>query len=334
MQNKDIEHILGTAVEIVRHNRHEYLTLEHILLASIKVGAGREIIESCGGDAGEVETDLVHYINTEIEQVPRGIEHVLVQTDAVQRVIQRALKQVENSGREKMNLGDLLAAIIEEDCYASFFLKRQGITRFDILDYVSHEKYIADADGQDEEAQYAQGRALKKFTVDLLEKAAKGRIDPLIGRSREMERTIQVLARRRKNNPLYVGEPGVGKTALAEGLALRIFKGEVPDEFLKAGVYALDIGSLLAGSKYRGDFEGRLKAVVHELEQIQNAILFIDEIHTIVGAGATNGGSMDASNLLKPMLAAGKVRCIGSTTHEEFRNLLSFCKGSNLWWWS
>jgi ATP-dependent Clp protease ATP-binding subunit ClpA len=323
MQNKDIEHILGAAVEIVRHNRHEYLTLEHILLASIKVGAGREIIESCGGDAGEVETDLIHYINTEIEQIPRGVEHVLVQTDAVQRVIQRALKHVESSGREKMNLGDLLAAIIEEDCYASFFLKRQGITRLDILDYVSHEKYVADADsaGQDDEAQYAQGRALKKFTVDLLDKAARGRIDPLIGRSREMERTIQVLARRRKNNPLYVGEPGVGKTALAEGLALRIFKGEVPDEFLKAGIYALDIGALLAGSKYRGDFEGRLKAVVHELEQIQNAILFIDEIHTIVGAGATNGGSMDASNLLKPMLAAGKVRCIGSTTHEEFRNI-------------
>ncbi len=324
MLNKEIEHIIGKAVEIVRHNRHEYLTLEHILLAAIKLGPAREIIDACGGSAGEVESQLVLYINTELESVPEDVEHVLVQTDAVQRVMQHALRHVESSGRDKMNTGDLLASILEEEnCEAAYFLTQQGITRLDVLDYISNEKYIYEAEQSEHEEEGAekQGKALRKFTVDLVEQAAKGRIDPLIGRGKELERTIQVLARRRKNNPLFVGEPGVGKTAIAEGLALRIFKGEVPEEFLNAGIYALDIGALLAGSKYRGDFEGRLKAVVSELEQIPDAILFIDEIHTIVGAGATNGGSMDASNLLKPMLAAGKVRCIGSTTHEEFRNL-------------
>lgn len=330
MLNKEIEHIISKAVEIVRQNRHEYLTLEHILLAAIKVGPGKEIIESCGGNASEVESQLVLYINTELDPVPADVEHVLVQTVAVQRVMQNALRHVESSGREKMNTGDLLAALLEEEnCYASYFLAQQGISRLDILDHISHGASGPEASAgrarqneQDDESGSDQNaKALKKFTVDLMEQAGKGRIDPLIGRGKEIERAIQVLARRRKNNPLLVGEPGVGKTAIAEGLALRIYHGDVPDEFLNAGIYALDIGALLAGSKYRGDFEGRLKAVVKELESIPDAILFIDEIHTIVGAGATNGGSMDASNLLKPMLAAGKVRCIGSTTHDEFRNL-------------
>lgn len=329
MLNKEIENIISKAVEIVRKNRHEYLTLEHILLAAVKVGPGKKIIEACGGNANEVESQLVLYINTELDPVPEDVEHVLVQTVAVQRVMQNALRHVESSGREKMNTGDLLAALMEEEnCYASYFLVQQGITRLDILDYISHGAFEADASGEnqeeqggDEEGTEQNTKALKKFTIDLIEQAAQGRIDPLIGRSKELERTIQILARRRKNNPLYVGDPGVGKTAIAEGLALRIYNGEVPDEFLNSNIYSLDIGALLAGSKYRGDFEGRLKAVVNELENIPEAILFIDEIHTIVGAGATNGGSMDASNLLKPMLAAGKVRCIGSTTHEEFRNL-------------
>lgn len=329
MLNKEIEHIISKAVEIVRQNRHEYLTLEHILLAAIKVGPGKEVIEACGGNSGEVESQLTLYINTELDPVPADVEHVLVQTVAVQRVMQNALRHVESSGREKMTTGDLMAALLEEEnCYASYFLMQQGITRLDVLDYISHGSDESDSSGnqqneQEEESGDASSstKALKKFTVDLIEQAARGRIDPLIGRGREIERTIQVLARRRKNNPLLVGEPGVGKTAIAEGLALRIHNGNVPDEFLNAGIYALDIGALLAGSKYRGDFEGRLKAVVNELEHIPDAILFIDEIHTIVGAGATNGGSMDASNLLKPMLAAGKVRCIGSTTHDEFRNL-------------
>lgn len=329
MLNKEIEQIISKAVEIVRQNRHEYLTLEHILLAAIKVGPGKEVIAACGGNANEVESQLTLYINTELDPVPADVEHVLVQTVAVQRVMQNALRHVESSGREKMNTGDLLAALLEEEnCYASYFLVQQGITRLDILDYISHGSYDPDSpqgnqqgDQEEEGSEQGNTKALKKFTVDLIEQAAKGRIDPLIGRAREIERTIQVLARRRKNNPLFVGDPGVGKTAIAEGLALRIYNGNVPDEFLNAGIYALDIGALLAGSKYRGDFEGRLKAVVTELENIPEAILFIDEIHTIVGAGATNGGSMDASNLLKPMLAAGKVRCIGSTTHDEFRNL-------------
>lgn len=328
MLNKEIEQIISKAVEIVRENRHEYLTLEHILLASIKVGPGKDIIEACGGNASEVESQLVLYINTELDPVPANVEHVLVQTVAVQRVMQNALRHVESSGREKMNTGDLLAALLEEEnCYASYFLVQQGITRLDVLDYISHGSFNADAannnfgEQEDEPVEQGSTKALSKFTVDLIEQAAQGHIDPLIGRGKELERAIQVLARRRKNNPLFVGEPGVGKTAIAEGLALRIYNGDVPDEFLNATLYSLDIGALLAGSKYRGDFEGRLKAVIGELEKIPDAILFIDEIHTIVGAGATNGGSMDASNLLKPMLAAGKVRCVGSTTHDEFRNL-------------
>lgn len=329
MLNKEIEHIISKAVEIVRQNRHEYLTLEHILLAAIKVGPGREIIEACGGNASEIESQLVLYINAELDPIPADVEHVLVQTVAVQRVMQNALRHVESSGREKMNTGDLMAALMEEEnCYASYFLVQQGITRMDIIDYVSHGSFGPDSAGNraeqgegEEEGAEPSAKAVKKFTVDLVAQAAEGRIDPLIGRGKEVERAIQVLARRRKNNPLLVGDPGVGKTAIAEGLALRIYNGDVPDEFINANIYALDIGALLAGSKYRGDFEGRLKSVVAELEKIPDAILFIDEIHTIVGAGATNGGSMDASNLLKPMLAAGKVRCIGSTTHDEFRNL-------------
>lgn len=326
MLNKELETAISKAIELVRKHRHEYLTLEHILLAAIRLGPGRDIIEGCGANSGEVEEQLMLFLNTELETVPEEIEHVLVQTVAVQRVMQNALRHVESSGRSKMTVGDLIAAVLEEnDCYAAYYLAQNGVTRLEVLDYISHglETEIpsasskSDEDGEEE----SNSNALSRFTVNLTEQAALGRIDPLIGRTAELERAVQVLARRRKNNPLFVGDPGVGKTALAEGLALRIVNGDVPEEFLNASIYALDIGALLAGSKYRGDFEGRLKAVVNELKKIPKSILFIDEIHTIVGAGSTNGGSMDASNLLKPVLAAGKVRCIGSTTHEEFRNL-------------
>ncbi|MDL2306439.1 ATP-dependent Clp protease ATP-binding subunit ClpA [Desulfovibrio sp. OttesenSCG-928-C06] len=324
MLNKDLEHIISKAVDIVRKNRHEYLTLEHIMLASIQVGPGREIIEACGGNAGEVEAQIMFFLNTELESLPNDVEHVLVQTVAVQRVMQNALHHVETSGRDKMNIGDIFAATMEEiDSHASYILAQQGITRLDILNYISHEAVEREETPEEGEGgkDDLQGKALKRFTHDLTEAAAQGRIDPLIGREAEIERAIQVLARRRKNNPLFVGDPGVGKTALAEGLALRISEGRVPEEFLDVNIYALDLGALLAGSKYRGDFEARLKAVVNELGKIPNSILFIDEIHTIVGAGATTGGSMDASNLLKPVLAQGNIRFIGSTTHDEFRNL-------------
>ena len=326
MLSKELEAIISKAIELVRLHRHEYLTLEHMLLAALILGPARGIIDACGGNAADIQEQLDLFINTELEAVPEDMEHVLVQTVAVQRVMQNALHHVENSGRAKMTVGDLLAAILEEkDCYAVYYLERQGVTRLEVLDYISHGLPLDEPrqqlaqDGSEEEGSPAN--ALKRFTVDLTELATQGRIDPLIGRNAEIERAIQVLARRRKNNPLFVGDPGVGKTALVEGMALRISIGDVPEEFKGALIYALDIGALLAGSKYRGDFEGRLKAVVNELKNISKAILFIDEIHTIVGAGATNGGSVDASNLLKPVLAAGTLRCIGSTTHEDFRNL-------------
>jgi ATP-dependent Clp protease ATP-binding subunit ClpA len=328
MLNKDLEHIISKAVDLVRKNRHEYLTLEHIVLASIRVGSGRDIIEGCGGNIGEVETQLIFFLNTELDSLPDNVEHVLVQTVAVQRVMQNALHHVETSGRDKMNIGDIFAAILEEeDCPAAYILIQQGINRLDVLDYTAHSMlpYILENDELQEDNEQREGgfkgKALKRFTVNLTEIAAKDRIDPLIGREAELERAIQVLARRRKNNPLFVGDPGVGKTAIVEGLALRISKGDVPQEFHGVSIFALDLGALLAGSKYRGDFEARLKAVVTELGNIPKSILFIDEIHTIVGAGSTSGGSMDASNLLKPVLSAGNIRFIGSTTHEEFRNL-------------
>lgn len=325
MLNKELENIISRAVEMVRRNRHEFLTLEHILLASIQLGPGRDIIEGCGGNAGEVEAQLLFFLNTELDSLPGNIEHVLVQTVAVQRVLQNAVNHVESSGRSKMGIGDVFAAVMEEDdSHAAYILAQQGITRVDILSYISHDNHDRhdESAGDDEGGKEdGQGKALARFTSNLTELAAQGRIDPLIGREAELERAVQVLARRRKNNPLFVGDPGVGKTALAEGLALRISQGRVPEEFKEVKIFALDMGSLLAGSKYRGDFESRLKSVVAELEKIPNAILFIDEIHTIVGAGATSGGSMDASNLLKPVMAAGRVRFMGSTTHEEFRNL-------------
>ncbi|MDR1241540.1 MAG: ATP-dependent Clp protease ATP-binding subunit ClpA [Deltaproteobacteria bacterium] len=328
MLNKDLEKIISVAVELVRNKRHEYLTLEHILLASIRVGSGREIIEGCGGNAGEIEKQLLSFLNTALESMPEGVEHVLVQTVAVQRVMQTALQHVESSGRDTMNTGDVFAAILEEeDCPAAYLLIRQGITRLEVLDYTAHSmlKGVIEGENQPDEGEQRegdfQGKALGRFTTNLTEAASRGRIDPLIGREAELERAIQVLARRRKNNPLLVGDPGVGKTAIVEGLALRISKGHVPQEFLDVNIFLLDLGALLAGSKYRGDFEARLKAVVAELGNIPKSVLFIDEIHTIVGAGSTSGGSMDASNLLKPALSAGNIRFIGSTTHDEFRNL-------------
>ncbi len=258
-------------------------------------------------------------------------ESEVLQTEALERVLERAVAHVQSSGRRDADVGDVLAAMFEEpDCWAAFYLRKQGVDRLRVLEFISHElpeilrqaarRRSSEAAEKPQQEEAPQASALERYAVDLVEKAKQGRIDPLVGRENELARLFEVLSRRRKNNPLLVGEPGTGKTAIAEGLAYRIAQENVPRAFRSISVYALDLGALLAGSKYRGDFEARIKDVVGELRQKPGSILFIDEIHTIVGAGATSGGSMDASNLLKPVLAAGELRCIGSTTHEEYRN--------------
>lgn len=325
MIGKRLQAVLNAAVGEVRLRNHEYLTLEHLLYAIAGEEQGRGILEGCGADVTVLRDRLEDFFGTHLESLPEDMMTEVVQTLGVQRVLQRAFRHIQSSGRSSVEIGDVLAAFFDEDdTYAVYFLKTQGVSRLDVLEYVSHAMPAGDErDGdaaEGEESATPRVDALAQYADDLTAKAREGRVDPLIGREQELERTIQVLSRRRKNNPLYVGDPGVGKTAIAEGLALRIAVGAVPDSFRKAKVFALDMGALLAGTKYRGDFEARLKAVIAELAKQPDAILFIDEIHTIVGAGATSGGSMDASNILKPVLASGTIRCIGSTTHEEYRN--------------
>ena len=328
-----LQDALAVAVGEARQRRHEYLTLEHVLYGIATVPAGKRLINACGGSSAATRLGLDDFFihNLETMEEPGDIRNI-TQTLAVQRVMGNALDHVRAAGKEIVGLGDVLVAILdEEDTWASFCLKRQGITRLGVLERLAEEQDAQrkeeDIDQGDKHANPSRSEneekdALARYTVDLTERARQGQLDPLIGRSKEIDRTLEVLVRRRKNNPLYVGEPGTGKTAMAEGLALRIVAGDVPDMFRNISVYALDLGALLAGARYRGDFEGRLKSVLHALEKHPGAILFIDEIHTIVGAGSTSGGSMDASNLLKPALAQGKLRCIGSTTHEEYRNHL------------
>lgn len=335
MMGRSLMQTLAVAVMEMRGRRHECLTLEHILLAMTHERMGRLILEGCGADLAELRKQLDTYLATFVAVQNESDEGEVLQTVAVERVLERAIHQIRSAGRAKAEVGDVLAAMFEEeDCWAVYFLQRQDVTRLAVLDFISHElpqALRATGDpGDDEErapgVRSADDRsgektsALEKYAVDLVARAQTGGIDPLVGREAELSRAIEVLSRRRKNNPLLVGEPGTGKTAVAEGLALRIAEGRVPAEFKDAPVYSLDMGALLAGAKYRGDFEARMKAVVNELKLKPGAILVIDEIHTIVGAGATSGGSMDASNLLKPVLAAGELRCIGTTTHEEFRN--------------
>ena len=326
MIGKHLQWVLSHAVNEVRSRRHEYLTLEHVLYSMASEPYGRKILENCGGSAAVLRENLEHFFATHLEQAGEEDAQEVVQTLSVQRVLQSAMRHINAAGRDKVEIGDVLAAIMEEeDSYACYYLRRQGITRLEVLTCISHTTEDASGGTGIREAEEEEGRvegALEKYAVDLTARAHAGRIDPLVGRGAELERCIEVLCRRRKNNPLLVGDPGVGKTAVAEGLALRITEGRVPPAFQDVRIFSLDIGAMLAGARYRGDFEGRMKAVVHAIRQIPNAIMFIDEIHTIVGAGATSGGSMDASNLLKPVLASGEVRCIGSTTHEEFRNHL------------
>ena len=328
MLSPELQATLQRAVEDVRQRRHEYLSLEHLLLAMLDDPSAVNIIRHCGGDLGNLRTDLEEFVMDNFEELPDNVESGPEQTLSFQRVLQRAHMHAQGSGREQMTTGNLLVAMFrEQDSHAVYFLEKEGITRFDVINFISHGISKIDpghtrptSRGVDPEQEAEDvSDPLDSFTTDLVERAAKGKIDPLIGRQDELERTIQVLCRRRKNNPLFIGEPGVGKTALAEGLALRIHEGKVPEPIKNARIYALDMTAVLAGTRYRGDFEQRLKAVLNELTKDEDSILFIDEIHNIVGAGATTGGTMDAANILKPALASGELRCIGSTTYKDYR---------------
>ena len=328
MISKELSATLGLAVKEAKKRRHEYVSTEHILFAILFDHTGIEIIENCGGNIDNLKKDIESFFNEKVDSIPEGQEYVLQQTLGFQRVIQRAVNHARSAEKPEVNVSDILASIfLEKDSFAEYFLTSQGLTRLDVLSYISHEAQqepFAKGPGgftkTSDPKEKKESSPLEAFTVDLVQRAADGRLDPLIGRSAELERTLQVLCRRRKNNPVFVGDPGVGKTAIAEGLAQRINDAEVPELLKDVKIYALDLGALLAGTKYRGDFEKRLKGVIAELKKIPDAIMFIDEIHTIVGAGATSGGSMDASNILKPVLTTGELRCIGSSTYEEFKN--------------
>jgi ATP-dependent Clp protease ATP-binding subunit ClpA len=329
MINRELELTFAAAIKEAKQRRHEFFTLEHILYAIIHDVTGRRILYQCGADLDKLKERLEKYFDERLEKLPEGTEQDPIQTLAVQRVLQRALMHVQGAEKKEVDAGDILAAMFfEENSYAVYFLKSQGISRLDVLSYISHgvSKISDPEEGEFQSLSSPQDQPnrkagfLESFTVNLIEKAAHGLIDPLIGRDEEILRTLQILGRRSKNNPIFVGDPGVGKTAIAEGLALKIHNREVPPAFFKVEIYALDMGALLAGTKFRGDFEARLKGVIQELKKKRGAILFIDEIHTVVGAGATSGGSMDASNILKPVLVAGGLRCIGSTTYEEYKN--------------
>ncbi|MBR4741961.1 MAG: AAA family ATPase, partial [Desulfovibrio sp.] len=321
MLSNTVQTILRDAVVEVQRRHHELLTIEHVLFAMTKNMKARVILEGSGVSLGVLREQLEGFFRTELEVLPEEVQFEVSQTVGMQRVLQRALAHVQSAGKEVVDVGDLLVAMMEEESFALYYLNRQGVERLDVLTFVSHG-LENDEEESEENSEGGRKDPLSQYTTELIAKAKAGKIDPLIGRDKELDRTIEVLLRRRKNNPLYVGEPGVGKTAMVEGLALRISEGKVPAMFKDTKIYALDMGQILAGSKYRGDFEGRLKAVVAALKKIPNAILFIDELHTIVGAGSISGGALDAANLLKPVLANGEIRCIGSTTYEEYRNHL------------
>ena len=332
MITRELQATLNLAANEAIKRHHEFLTLEHLMYAMLHDQTACDILINCGGDLSRLRQELEDFFKQNMAPLPEDLNRYPEQTAAFERVVERAVYQAQASAQEKVDAGNVLASLLEEQhSQARYLLEKQEITKLDVLNYISHgiskieqepgPMPLGDGEGEDEEEFDARPMRdpLKAFTTDLVEKAKEGKIDPLIGRQNEVERTIQVLCRRRKNNPLYVGDPGVGKTAIAEGLALKISKGEVPDVLKEAEVYSLDMGALLAGTKYRGEFEQRLKAVISELKKKPGVILFIDEIHTIVGAGAVSGGSMDASNILKPALASGEMRCIGSTTYNEYK---------------
>ncbi len=353
MITPELEQTIVAAFREAKNRDHEYLTVEHLLYTLLQLESGRKIIEECGGNITTLIARLENYFSAKIPKLKNGNNDNPTETVAFQRLIQRTLIHVQMAEKPEAEIGDLLASIFEEDeTHACFFLRDQNISRLDILRLISdNDKSAAHPQTENrkqttpgpsirpdntdsgspppDNRDYQQSKnqkqlsPLQTFTIDLKAKAASGAIDPLIGREKEMQRTLQVLCRRQKNNPLFIGEPGVGKTAMAEGLALCLNSGEAPEKLLGYEIYALDLGAVLAGTKYRGQFEERLKGIIKELEGKNQVILFIDEIHTLVGAGATSGGSMDAANILKPILAAGHIRCIGSTTHEEYKQNFS-----------
>src|ERR1700712_5181074 len=333
--SQSLEQSLHRALAIANERHHQYATLEHLLLSLIDDSDAAAVMRACNVDLDKLRTSLVNYLETEFENLVIEAGEDSKPTAGFQRVIQRAVIHVQSSGREEVTGANVLVAIFaERESHAAYFLQEQDMTRYDAVNYISHG--IAKRPGMsesrpvrgiDEEAEAKgggeepkkKGDALDAYCVNLNKKARDGKIDPLIGRDVEISRTIQVLCRRQKNNPLFVGDPGVGKTAIAEGLARRIIHGEVPDVLKNATVFALDMGTLLAGTRYRGDFEERLKQVIKEIEAYPGAIMFIDEIHTVICAGATSGGAIDPSNLLYPVLSGGAIRCIGSTTYKEYR---------------
>ena len=333
MINKAVETALAEALQEARRRRHEYLCVEHVLYALSRTEEGGKILRACGSDTDELQESLEEFFESDLDALPEDSERMPQQTLAFERLLQRAVAHVHYSGKGEVDTGDILAALLEEEeSHASYFLLRQGVTRLDVLDYVSHgsgsgagaspkRTLPVQPRQKPQEEPGAPQDPLEAYTASLAQRAADGKIDPLIGRDPEIRRIVQVLCRRRKNNPVLVGEPGVGKTAVVEGLAQAIHEGLVPEVLRDVEILQLDLAALLAGTKFRGDFEQRLKAVMTALTDRRDAILFIDEIHTIVGAGATTESSVDASNILKPALAAGELRCIGSTTYEEYRNL-------------
>ncbi len=333
MLSHNLEQTLHRALALANERRHEFATLEHLLLALIEDQDSIAVLRACGVEIGKLRQELTDYIDNELSGLMTNRLEDAKPTAGFQRVLQRAAIHVQSSGREEVTGANVLVAMFSErESHAVYYMQQQDMTRLDAVNYISHgiakvpgqetsSPVFGAEEGVDGEEVVKKGReALTAYCVDLNKKAADGLIDPLIGRADEVERTIQVLCRRQKNNPLFVGDSGVGKTAIAEGLARRIVKHDVPEVLEEATIFALDMGALLAGTRYRGDFEERLKAVVSELEALDDSILFIDEIHTVIGAGATSGGAMDASNLLKPALAGGTLRCIGSTTYKEYRN--------------
>ncbi len=330
MLSSELEICLNEAFQSAREARHEFMTVEHLLLAIIDTTRVREILRACGADAARLRRELAEFIDQTTPRLKQDDEREVQPTLGFQRVLQRAVFHVQSSGKKEVSVANVLVAIFsEKHSHAAYLLTLQDVSRLDVVNYISHglvkpgeERESRSEESQPEGERDAEGSsALEKYATNLNRLAAEGRIDPLIGRALEIERTIEILCRRRKNNPLYVGEAGVGKTALVEGLARLIVEGKVPEVLAGSTVYSLDLGSLIAGTKYRGDFEKRLKGVLSELRKLPGAILFIDEIHTVIGAGAASGGVMDASNLIKPALANGELRCIGSTTYQEFRGI-------------
>lgn len=332
MLNKELEFTLNLAFKEARGKRHEFMTVEHLLLALIDNPAAAAVLRACGADIEKLRRELVSFVNETTPLLPENSDREIQPTLGFQRVLQRAVFQVQSSGKKEVTGANVLVAIFnEQESQAVYFLNKQNITRLDVVNYISHgiskvhedesPESLTSSSEEEGPTEAPAKSALENFAANLNQLARIGKIDPLIGRKNEIERTIQVLCRRRKNNPLFVGEAGVGKTALAEGLAKKIVDGDVPEVLEGSTIYSLDLGALLAGTKYRGDFEKRLKAVLAQLAREPGAILFIDEIHTIIGAGAASGGAMDASNLIKPVLASGELKCIGSTTYQEYRGI-------------